>query len=87
LTILSLKTDQGNKLFLSVDPSWSGNSYTFVFPQKYATQANDYVKFLPKYLSQFHGEDVFHWFTTEVVAEACEMGWDDKNNARSHRMG
>jgi len=77
-TILALKTNRGNKLFLSVDPNWGGNGYTFVFPQKYASQANDYVEFLPKYLLQFHGDEVFCWLTPEAITEACKMGWDDE---------
>jgi len=77
--ILSLKMDLGHKLFMSVDLSWNGNGYyTFVFPQKYASQAKDSVKFLLKYLSQFHGDKVFHWFMSEAVAEAHKMGWNGK---------
>ena len=75
-TLMSVTASDGKRLFLLVDRSWSG-SFSFVLPSRYRIKAQEFVEYLPKYLQQAHGDAVYRWFTTDAVAEAKEMGWDD----------
>ncbi len=76
-TLMAVKAPDGKNLILSVDRSWSGNSFSFVFPAKYRIQAQEFVEYLPKYLQHEHGDAVYRWFTPDAIAEAKEMGWDE----------
>jgi len=76
-TLMAVKASDGKNLFLSVDRSWSGNSFSFVYPAKYRIQAQEFVEYLPKFLQHEHGNAVFHWFTPDAIVEAKEMGWDE----------
>jgi len=43
-TLMAVKASDGKNLFLSVDRSWSGNSFTFVYPAKYRIKAQEFVE-------------------------------------------
>jgi len=75
-TLILVTALDGKQLFLLVDCSWSG-SFSFVFPSQYCIKAQEFIEYLPKYLQQAHGDAIYRWFTTDAVAEAKEMGWDD----------
>jgi len=47
-TLMAVKAPDGKNLLLSVDRSWSGNSFSFVFPSKYRIQAQEFIEYLPK---------------------------------------
>jgi len=77
MTLMAVKAPDRKNLFLLVNRSWSGNSFTFVYPEKYWIQAQEFVEYLPKYLQHKHGDAVFRWFTPDAITEAKEMGWDE----------
>jgi len=77
-TVMAITNSAGKKLFLSVDHNWNGQGFIFTYPTLYASQASDYVKYLPVYLAHSHCDDVYRWFTPDAVAEAQAMGWDDE---------
>jgi len=79
-TLMAVKARDGKNLFLSVDPSWNGMGYTVTFPEKYCSQAQEFVEYMAKYLQHTHGDAVLHWFTLEAVLEANNMAWDDATN-------
>jgi len=74
-TLMVVKALDGKHLILSVDCSWNGQGFSFVFPAKYHLKAQEFMEYLAKYLQHKHGNAVFCWFTP--VAEAKEMGWDE----------
>jgi len=76
-TLMAVKASDGKHLLLSVDRSWNGQSFSFVFPAKYRIQAQEFVEYLAKYLQHEHGDAVFRWFTSDAITEAKEMGWDE----------
>jgi len=78
---MAVTTQEGKKLFSSVDPTWNGRQgFNVMYPTLYATQAHDFVEYLLAYLAHSHGPKVYRWFSPDVVAEAKSMGWDDKKN-------
>jgi len=77
-TIMAITNSAGKKLFLSVDHNWNGQGFIFTYPTLYASQASDYVEYLPVYLAHSHSDEVFRWFSPDAVAEAQAMGWDDE---------
>jgi len=76
-TLMAVKAPDGKHLILSVDRSWNGQSFSFVFPSKYRIKAQEFVEYLAKYLQHEHGDAVFRWFTPDAIAEAKDMGWDE----------
>ncbi len=44
----------------------------------YATQASDFIEYLPTYLAHSHGEEIYQWFTPDAVTKAKAMGWDSE---------
>jgi len=74
---MAVKASDGKNSFLSVDRCWNGQSFLVVFPAKYQIQAQEFVEYAAKYLQHEHGEAVFRWFTSDAIAEAKEMGWDE----------
>ena len=42
----------------------------------YASQASNYIEYLPTYLAHMYSEEVYHCFTLDAVSKAKEMGWD-----------
>jgi len=76
--IMAITNSAGNKLFLSVDHNWNGQGFIFTYPTLYASQASDYVEYLPTYLAHTHSKEVYCWFTPDSVFKAKEMGWDTK---------
>jgi len=76
-TLMAVKASDGKNLFLSVDRCWNGQSFSVVFLVKYRIQAQEFVEYAAKYLQHKHGEAVFRWFTSDAIAEAKEMGWDE----------
>jgi len=79
-TIMAITNSAGKKLFLSVDHNWNGQGFIFTYPMLYASQASDYVEYLPVYLAHSHNDEVFRWFSPDAVAEAQAMGWMMKRN-------
>jgi len=77
---MAITNSSGKKLFLSVDHNWNGQGFVFTYPTLYPSQANDYMEYLPVYLAHSHGEEVYCWFTPNVVTEAKAMGWDEEKN-------
>jgi len=77
-TVMAITNSAGKKLFLSVDHNWNGQGFIFTYPTLYASQASDYMEYLPVYLAHSHSEEVFRWFSPDAVAEAQAMGWDDE---------
>jgi len=77
-TLMAVKALDGKHLLLSVDHSWSGQGFSFIFSAKYCIKAQEFVEYLPKYLQHEHGDAIFCWFTLEAITKAKEMGWDDK---------
>jgi len=59
-----------------VDHNWNGQGFIFTYPTLYASQASDYIEYLPVYLAHSHSDEVFRWFSLDTVAEAQAMGWD-----------
>jgi len=86
-TIMAIMNLSGKKLFLSVDHNWNGQGFIFTYPTLYASQASNYVKYLPVYLAHSHNNAVYHWFTPDAVSKAQAMGWDTKKTNLSLRMG
>jgi len=78
--LMAVKAPDRKNLILLVDCSWSGASFSFVFPAKYHITVQEFVEYLPKYLQHAHGDAVFWWFTPDAIVEAKEMGWDDHLN-------
>jgi len=77
-TIMAITNLAGKKLFLSVDHNWNGQGFIFTYPMLYASQASDYVEYLPVYLAHSHSDDVYRWFSPDAVAKAQAMGWDEE---------
>jgi len=69
---------QLKKLFLLVNHNWNGNGFILTYLTLYTSQASDYVKYLLVYLAHSHNDEVYRWFTLDVVSEVQAMGWDDK---------
>ncbi len=86
ITIMAITNSAGKKLFLLVNHNWNGQGFIFAYPMLYASQASDYVEYLPVYLAHSHSDKVFHWFSLDAVAEAQAMGMKKRNNP-SLRMG
>jgi len=76
MTLMAVTTASGKKLFLSADPTWNGQGYSVLYPTLYAAQASDFIEYLPAYLAHSHGEEVYRWFTTDAIAKAQTMDWD-----------
>jgi len=77
-TLMAVTMTDGKKLFLSVDPTWNGQGFNISYPTHYASQAHNFVEYLPAYLTHSHSNEVYHWFTPDAVTEAQTMGWDDQ---------
>jgi len=76
-TLMAVTNKEGKKLFLLADPTWNRQGYMISYPTCYATQASDFVKYLPAYLAHSHGDEVYRWFTPNAVAKAKMMDWDN----------
>jgi len=77
-TLMAVKAPDGKNLLLSVDHSWNGEGFSFVFPARYRIKVQEFVEYLPKYLQHEHRDAVFRWFTVDAIEEAKDMGWDEK---------
>jgi len=75
-TLMAVKAPDGKNLLFLVDCSWSENSFSFVFPAKYHIKAQEFVKYLPKYMQHEHSNAAFCWFMPDAIVKAKEMGWD-----------
>jgi len=69
-TLMVAKAPDGKHLILLVDHSWNGQGFLLIFPAKYCVKAQEFVKYIPKYLQHEHGDAVSRWFTLEAIAEA-----------------
>jgi len=69
-TLMVVTMSNGKKLFLSVNPTWNGQGFNVSYPTIYASQAHDFVEYLPAYLMHSHGNEVFCWFTPDTVTKA-----------------
>ncbi len=78
--LMAVAMTDGKKLFLLVDLTWNGQGFNISYPMIYASQAHDFVEYLPAYLAHSHGTKVYCWFTPNAVTEAQTMGWDDQKN-------
>jgi len=85
-TLMAVMTADGKKLFLLVNPTRNGQGFNISYPMIYASQAHDFVEYLPAYLAHSHGTEVYHWFTPNTVTEAQRMGLDNKKINQSHLM-
>jgi len=76
--LMAVKALDGKHLLLLVDCSWNGGGFSFVFLARYQIKAQEFAKYLPKYLQHEHGDAVFCWFMPDAITEAKDMGWDEK---------
>jgi len=67
---MAVMTADGKKLFLLVNPTRNGQGFNISYPMIYASQAHDFVEYLPAYLAHSHGTEVYDWFTPNTVTEA-----------------
>jgi len=75
--LMAVTNKDGKKLFLSADPTWNGPGYLVSYPTRYASQASNFMEYLPAYLVHSHGKEVYHWFTPDAVVEVKAMEWDN----------
>jgi len=58
-TLMVVTMAEGKKLFSSADLSWNGQGFTVTYPFIYTNQAHDFVEYLPAYLADSHGPEVY----------------------------
>lgn len=68
------------RLFLAVEPCWTGQGYSLVFPKKHESTAYECAHALLAYLRRDFSKDIDRWFTPEAVDQADSMVWDEASN-------
>jgi len=63
-------------LFLSVDVSWNGGDISAVFHRDNETEATTMLSYLPVFLVEKYGEQIWRWFSVECRNELLAFQWD-----------
>ena len=63
-------------LFLSVDLSWNGGDISAVFHRDNETEATTMLSYLPVFLEEKYGEQIWKWFSIECRDELSAFKWD-----------
>ena len=79
MLVLGMKHSGTNeRLFYSMDRHWKQHdTFKLTFPDKFALEAQEVVKCLPKYLHHLHGDAIWKWITADAKAEAELQGWNE----------
>jgi len=78
--LLNLRTKDNKVLILSIDRSSWNAGFAITYPAIHSPEATDKIVLLAKYLEHSHGRHIFKWFTSDAIACAEQMGWNDALN-------
>jgi hypothetical protein len=77
--LTDIPSTTGNKetpLFLSIDTSWKGGSYTFLFQPDKRDKASMIIKGMYARLAHTYGDKIRQFFTPPAIEAGVQMTWD-----------
>ena len=79
--IMSMRAEDGCKLFWTVDTAWNNDGIIITFPLKYGEEARNRIADLGPWVRHFKGDRaIMKYFTPAAAERALNSTWDEDDN-------